>query len=89
MAGAYKLLQGHDGLGDGDPPLMGLIGAFFGWEAVPVVLLWASLIGLAGAATIVISRRARPPEEDWAGRALPFGPAAALAALLYLLWSPV
>lgn len=47
VAWAYKRLRGRQGLGGGDPKLFGAIGCWLGWEALPLVLLAACLIGLA------------------------------------------
>lgn len=47
IATAYRRLAGRDGMGAGDPKLLGAIGAWLGWAALPLVLLAASLLGLA------------------------------------------
>jgi leader peptidase (prepilin peptidase)/N-methyltransferase len=47
IAWTYKRMRGRDGLGGGDPKLFAAIGAWLGWEPLPVVLLGASLIGFA------------------------------------------
>ena len=84
----YKLARGVEGMGDGDPPLMGMIGAFLGWRAVPLVILWSTLIGLFSVALLMIASKGKPPEEGWGQKALPFGPFLVLAALLYLFFGP-
>lgn len=43
----YRLLRGREGLGGGDPKLFGAIGVWLGWQALPMVLLAACVIGLA------------------------------------------
>lgn len=73
----YRLLRGRDGLGMGDAKLLGAIGAWTGWQALPVVLLGASLLGLAIA---LASRRHRLAE------AVPWGPHLALAGWLAWLY---
>ncbi|MBY8823128.1 prepilin peptidase [Sphingomonas colocasiae] len=45
----YRKLRGREGLGGGDPKLLAGIGAWLGWQALPFVLLLASLAGLATA----------------------------------------
>jgi len=47
IAWAYKRMRRRDGLGGGDPKLFAAIGAWLGWEPLPLVLLGASFIGLA------------------------------------------
>jgi leader peptidase (prepilin peptidase) / N-methyltransferase len=46
LALGYRLLRGRDGLGLGDAKLLGAIGAWMGWQALPIVLLVASVGGL-------------------------------------------
>lgn len=42
----YRLLRGRDGLGMGDAKLLGALGAWLGWQALPFLLLIAALVGL-------------------------------------------
>ncbi len=75
IAWGYRRLRGIDGLGLGDAKLLAAGGAWLGWAAVPSVLLWASLAGLALAlATGPLAAR----------RAVPFGPG--IAAGIWLTW---
>jgi leader peptidase (prepilin peptidase)/N-methyltransferase len=46
LALGYKSLRGRDGLGLGDAKLLGALGAWFGWQALPFLLLIASAMGL-------------------------------------------
>ncbi|MFS2117525.1 prepilin peptidase, partial [Herbaspirillum frisingense] len=41
----FKLVTGKDGLGYGDFKLMAALGAWLGWQALPLVLLLASVMG--------------------------------------------
>lgn len=72
IGAAYRHLRGRDGLGLGDAKLLGAIGAWLGWLALPFVLLAASVIGLIAAA--LSGGLARD-------RAVPFGAALAAGAL--------
>lgn len=45
----YRRLRGIEGLGAGDPKLFGAIGLWVGWQALALILLIASLAGLAAA----------------------------------------
>lgn len=76
LAAAYSRLRGREGLGGGDPKLLGAIGLWTGWIALPAILLIASLCGLA----LALARR-----SDMADR-MPFGSLLAAAAIL---WSAV
>jgi leader peptidase (prepilin peptidase)/N-methyltransferase len=42
----YRLLRGRDGLGLGDAKLLGALGAWFGWQALPFILLLGASLGL-------------------------------------------
>jgi len=86
VAVAFKAFRGYEGLGDGDPPLLGLIGVFLGWRALPLVILWSSVIGLVSALAIMALNRGDRPAEGWGRKALPFGPFLVLATLLQLFF---
>lgn len=47
IALAYRRLRGREGMGGGDPKLLGGIGAWLGVYALPFVLLGAGMLGLA------------------------------------------
>lgn len=72
---AYRHLRGREGLGDGDPPLMGLIGAFLGPDALPAALFLAASFGLLLPVAMQLSGHTRPQR-------LPFGPCLAAGAML-------
>ena len=84
VAVSFKALKGYEGMGDGDPPLLGLIGAFLGWRSLPLVILWSSLIGLLSAFVLMVLNRRNRPSGGWGRKALPFGPFLALATYLHL-----
>ena len=67
VAAAYGRLRGRVGLGGGDAKLFAAAGAWLGWYDLPLVLLGASLAGLA-AALSVHGRKA-----SFLTRRLPFG----------------
>lgn len=75
IALAYRGLRGRDGLGGGDPLLLGAIGLWLGWQALPLVLLIASGLGLAAA--LVMQRRGVALD---AATRFPLGTLMALAA---------
>jgi leader peptidase (prepilin peptidase)/N-methyltransferase len=86
VSAGYLAVRGHAGMGDGDPPLLGMIGAFLGWGAVPLVVLWSTLIGLFSALILMALSRGKPRRESWGQKALPFGPFLVLAAFIYLFF---
>jgi len=75
----YRRLRHRDGLGLGDAKLMGAIGAWLGWEALPSVVLIAALGGLLGFAATGLLRRSLNFNYP-----LPFGPFLALGA--WVIW---
>jgi leader peptidase (prepilin peptidase)/N-methyltransferase len=80
VAEAYHWLTGREGMGGGDIKLLAMIGAFLGWQAVPVTLMIASLSGtVIGVGLMLVQQRD--------GRtAIPFGPFLALGGTVALFW---
>lgn len=79
IARGYRWWRGREGMGGGDPKLLGAIGCWLGWIMLPGIVLLAGLIGLAVVAVAALRRR--PLAAD---AALPFG--ALLAAAAYPTW---
>jgi len=75
IARLYRILRGREGMGGGDPRLMGAIGAWVGAWQLPVILLGAGLLGLIG----VLVMRLRGETISATSR-LPLGTLMALAA---------
>jgi len=74
----FKLVTGKEGMGYGDFKLLGALGAWFGWQALPGIILLSSLVGaLVGIGLIVFARHGREVP-------IPFGPYLAGAGLLTL-----
>lgn len=79
---SFKLLTGKEGMGHGDFKLLAAIGAFVGWQQLPLVILVSSLIGaLVGISLIMFARHNRSTP-------IPFGPYLAGAGLVALYWGP-
>ncbi len=76
----FRLVTGKEGMGYGDFKLFAALGAWLGWQALPLVILVAALSGaLIGVALIAFGGRARE-------KPLPFGPYLAIAGFIALLW---
>ena len=74
----FKLATGKEGMGYGDFKLLGALGAWFGWQALPGLILLSSLVGaLVGIGLILFARHGREVP-------IPFGPYLAGAGLLTL-----
>jgi leader peptidase (prepilin peptidase)/N-methyltransferase len=82
---AYRHLRGREGLGGGDPKLLGAIGLWLGWRMLPPVLLLAALTGLAFVLVAMLTGRGAKLDDR-----VPFGALLAIAAYpawLFLLGS--
>jgi len=75
----FKLMTGKEGMGLGDVKLMGAIGAFLGYQAMPAVILIASPAGIAAWAVLA---RLEMADRD---KPVPFGPFLSLGALVVVL----
>ena len=75
VAAVYLRARGRHGLGGGDPKLFAAIGAWVGWQALPLVMLGAGGAGLA----VVLVQRLRGRSVAATDR-LPLGTLMALAA---------
>ncbi len=76
----FKLATGKEGMGYGDFKLMGALGAWLGWQALPQIVLLSALVGAAIGIGLMLGRRA-----EWSSR-IPFGPYIAGAGWIALLW---
>jgi len=79
---AFKLLTGKEGMGYGDFKLLAGLGAWVGWQHLPVVLLLSSV---AGSVLAIALMQLGVVRRD---QGIPFGPWLALAGWLTLLWGP-
>jgi leader peptidase (prepilin peptidase)/N-methyltransferase len=78
----FKLATGKEGMGYGDFKLFAAIGAWLGWQMLPVVLILAAVVGAAVGIALMATRRLGR------GTPIPFGPYLAGAAWIALLWGP-
>ena len=75
IGAGYKLVRGREGLGGGDPKMLGAIGLWVGWRMLPVIVLLAAMVGL-GVALFRMASGTRVNADD----RLPFGALLAIAA---------
>lgn len=77
---AFKLITGKEGMGYGDFKLLAAIGAWLGWQVLPLVILLSAAVGtVVGIAGIILQGREK-------GAKLPFGPYLAAAGFIALIW---
>ena len=76
----FKLITGKEGMGYGDFKLLAALGAWLGWQMLPLIILLSALVGsVIGICMIVFRGRDRQLQ-------IPFGPYLAGAGLLALFW---
>lgn len=76
----FKLVTGKEGMGYGDFKLLAALGAWLGWQQLPMIILMSAVVGaVAGIGMMLIKRH----ERD---NPLPFGPYLAGAGWITLLW---
>jgi len=79
IAAGYRAIRRREGMGGGDPKLFGAIGLWVGWRMLPIVLLLASLAGLAFVLARILTGKGVRGDDR-----LPFGALLAIAA--YPTW---
>lgn len=76
----FKLITGKEGMGYGDFKLFAALGAWLGWQMLPLVILLSAFTGALVGVTLIIAR----------GRdkniPIPFGPYLAAAGWIALMW---
>jgi leader peptidase (prepilin peptidase)/N-methyltransferase len=76
----FKLFTGKEGMGYGDFKLLAALGAWLGWQMLPLTILLSSLVGaVVGLSLMVFARQGRNVP-------IPFGPYLAAAGLIALVW---
>ncbi len=76
----FKLVTGKEGMGYGYFKLLAAIGAWFGWQLLPAVILLSSIAGtIVGVSLIVFAKQGREVP-------IPFGPYLAMGGIAALFW---
>lgn len=76
----FRLLTGKEGMGYGDFKLLAALGAWTGWQMLPLIILLSSLVGAVTGIAMIVFKQHRSSQP------LPFGPFIALAGWIALLW---
>lgn len=77
---AFKLLTGKEGMGYGDFKLLAALGAWLGWQVLPLIILLSSLVG-AVIGVAMIALRGKDKNVP-----MPFGPYLAIAGWIAMMW---
>ncbi len=78
----FKLITGKEGMGYGDFKLLAALGAWLGWQMLPLIILLSSLVGAVVGITLIVALKH--------GRhiPIPFGPYLAGGGVIALFWGP-
>ena len=76
----FKFATGKEGMGFGDFKLLAAVGAWLGWQMLPLVVLASSFVGaIFGISLMLLAKRGRNVP-------IPFGPYLAVAGAVALFW---
>ncbi len=78
----FKIVTGKEGMGYGDFKLLAAIGAWFGWQLIPAVILLSSVLGAVIGIGLILTR------GKTGNTAIPFGPFLALGGIAALFYGP-
>ena len=76
----FKLLTGKEGMGYGDFKLLAALGAWLGWQMLPVIILLSSVVG-AVLGILLLSLQGKGRQTS-----IPFGPYLAAAGWIAMFW---
>lgn len=76
----FKLVTGKEGMGYGDFKLLAMLGAWGGWQVLPLTILLSSVVGAVLGTILLRMQRAE------SNTPIPFGPYLAIAGWVALLW---
>lgn len=78
----FRLLTGKEGLGYGDFKLLAALGAWIGWQMLPLIILLSSVVGAVFGLTMMALGKLQRDNP------MPFGPFIAAAGWIALIWGP-
>lgn len=76
----FKIVTKKDGMGQGDFKLLAMLGAWLGWQALPMIIFVSAFSGAVVGICLMLFRN-HPRYKP-----IPFGPFIALAGWISLLW---
>lgn len=78
--GVFKFATGKIGMGQGDYKFLAALGAYLGWQQLPIIILLASITCIIFGVTHMAIK------HQWKSVPLPFGPYLAVAGWVSLMW---
>ncbi len=76
----FKIVTGKEGMGYGDFKLLAVLGAWLGWQQLPLIILMSAVVGaIVGISMMVFRKHERSVP-------IPFGPYLAAAGWITMLW---
>lgn len=78
----FKLITGKEGMGHGDFKLLAVLGAWFGWQSLPLIIILSSAVGASIGISLMIFK------SHNRSTTIPFGPYLAIAGWISMLWGP-
>ncbi len=76
----FRLLTGKEGMGYGDFKLLAALGAWMGWQVLPLIILLSSVVGAVVGLTLMGTGKLKRDKP------MPFGPFIAAAGWIALIW---
>lgn len=76
----FEFITGKNGMGQGDVKFLAALGAYLGWEMLPLIILLASISG------VIITFSHMLIKHNFKSTPLPFGPYLAVAGWIALVW---
>ena len=76
----FKWMTGRVGMGNGDFKLLAALGAWLGWQQLPFIILFSSLLGSIIGLCLILFKKQTVHSP------IPFGPFLATAGWISLLW---
>ena len=78
----FRLITGKEGMGYGDFKLLAALGAWLGWQMLPLIILLSAVVGAASGLMMIVFKRHERSVP------IPFGPYLAAAGWVAMMWGP-
>ena len=83
FAHLFKMITKKEGLGGGDFKLLAALGAWLGWQMLPVIVFMSALLGCLFALSWMLLKR-----QSIRGKPIAFVPFLAISGWACLMWGP-